>query len=152
MLSMTEETKAEQEKILHHIFTKVFRAERKIWGHMLSEIDVTQGQPKMLNYIFENDGCIQKDIAEGTGIEPPSATSILAVMERDGLVHRKQCPNDKRRSRVYITEKGIEKRDKIQTIARKLSDNLLEDFSDEEKNLFYTFLERVEKKAKQQDE
>jgi Transcriptional regulators len=138
-----------KKKTLHSLFTKVYQAERKLWGHRLAEIEVTQGQPKMLNYIFENDGCIQKDIAEGTGIEPPSATSILFVMERDGLVSRKQCANDKRRSRVYITEKGIEKREKILAISEELTDKVLREFTEEEKTQFFEMLERVLKTAKE---
>ncbi len=137
-----------QEQNLHYIFTDAFRAERKLWGQRLAAIGVTQGQPKMLNYIYKNDGCIQKDIAEGTGIEPPSATSILAVMERDGLVRREQSADDRRRSHVYITDKGKEKREQILEIAQDVSDKILVAFTEEEKELLFTLLEKMIDSAK----
>ena len=102
---------------LHVTLTRAFRAEHRVWEVELSKIGVSKGQPKMLDYLERNDGCMQKDIAAGTGIEPPSATSILAVMERDGLVQRVQSKEDRRRYSVQLTQKGHEKARQVEELS-----------------------------------
>lgn len=103
---------------LHISLTGAFRAEHRVWEVELGKIGISKGQPKMLGYLKHNDGCMQKDIAAGTGIEPPSATSILAVMERDGLVQRVQSEEDRRRYSVFLTPKGYEKAKQVEEISQ----------------------------------
>lgn len=68
--------------------------------------ELTPGQPKVLDYLIYHDGAVQKDIAESCHIEPATITSVLAGMEKSGLIMRKN-PNGNRRSLyVYLTEKG----------------------------------------------
>lgn len=132
---------------LHISLTGAFRAEHRVWEVELGKIGISKGQPKMLGYLKHNDGCMQKDIAAGTGIEPPSATSILAVMERDGLVQRVQSEEDRRRYSVFLTPKGYEKAKQVEEISQKLSAELLANFSEEESRTLFALLERVEKNA-----
>ena len=134
---------------LHGVITGTFRAEHRLWESKISKVAVSKGQPKMLFYLSKNDGCMQKDIAEGTGIEPPSATSILAVMERDGLVRRQQSAEDRRRYHVFFTYKGREKRDEVEKITHQLDKELLEGFTEEEKGTLYALLDRVKENASQ---
>ena len=132
---------------LHISLTGAFRAEHRVWEVELGKIGISKGQPKMLGYLKHNDGCMQKDIAAGTGIEPPSATSILAVMERDGLVQRVQSEEDRRRYSVFLTPKGYEKAKQVEEISQKLSAELLANFSEEESRTLFALLVRVEKNA-----
>ncbi len=134
-------------KSLHWFLHNVLTTERRLRTTDFAQIGISPGQPKMLNYIFQNDGCMQKDIADATGIEPPSATSILAIMEREGLIRRVQCKNDKRRLNVYITEKGLEKKAQIEAIDRREEALLLEGFTPEEEDLLFAFLERLAQNA-----
>jgi len=39
----------------------------------------------------------------------PSLTGVLTRMERDGLIERKRCPNDARRTVVRATAQGLAK-------------------------------------------
>lgn len=132
----------------HLHLREIFTAERKLHSANLSKIDISPGQPKMLHYIAKNNGCIQKNIAEATGIEPPSATSILSIMERNGLIRREKGTDDRRRLHVFITDKGREKLTQIHAIDEEIDKVLLCEFSPEERAQFFEFCDRLVANAK----
>lgn len=110
---------------------------------------LSKGQPKILEYLYENDGAVQKDIAKSCFIEQATVTSILARMEKNELIIRKIDPNNRRFQFVYLTDKGkVEEKFVIDSFA-KLENNALKDFTDEEKMQFVNFLNRVNKNLKE---
>ena len=46
----------------------------------IKDLKLTLGQPKVLDYLWENNGAMQKDIAKGCHIEPASLSTILNGM------------------------------------------------------------------------
>lgn len=110
---------------------------------------LSKGQPKILEYLYENDGAVQKDIAKFCFIEQATVTSILTRMEKNELIIRKVDPDNRRFQFVYLTEKGkVEAKFVIESFA-KLENNALKDFTDEEKMQFVNFLNRVNKNLKE---
>ena len=110
---------------------------------------LSKGQPKILEYLYENDSAVQKDIAKSCFIEQATVTSILARMEKNELIIRKVDPNNRRFQFVYLTDKGkVEAKFVIDSFA-KLENNALKDFTDEEKMQFVNFLNRVNKNLKE---
>ena len=76
---------------------------------ILSELSVTglnPGQPKILEFLAEKDGCEQKEIALGCDLEPATVTGILGRMEQAGLIYREKKEGNRRSLFVYLTEKG----------------------------------------------
>lgn len=110
---------------------------------------MSKGQPKILEYLYENDGAVQKDIANSCFIEQATVTNILTRMEKNELIIRKVDPDNRRFQFVYLTEKGkVEAKFVIESFA-KLENNALKDFTDEEKMQFVNFLNRVNKNLKE---
>lgn len=110
---------------------------------------LSKGQPKILEYLYKNDGAVQKDIAKSCFIEQATVTSILARMEKNELILRKVDPDNRRFQFVYLTDKGkVEAKFVIESFA-KLENNALKDFTDEEKMQFVNFLNRVNKNLKE---
>lgn len=67
---------------------------------------LTLGQPKVLDYLKDNDGVNQKAIAAACHIEAASLTSVLGGMEAKGLIERKTQNGNRRSLHVFLTEKG----------------------------------------------
>ena len=80
----------------HSLFHKALFASIKSTG-------LTSGQPKVLDYLADNDGAVQKDIAAGCCIEPATLTNLLNSMEKEKLLERKTTDGD-RRSYQYISD------------------------------------------------
>ena len=72
----------------------------------VKDTGLTSGQPKVLDYLKNHNGAVQKDIAAGCHIEPASLTAILNGMETKGLIELRLCPDNHRFYNVYLTETG----------------------------------------------
>ena len=109
----------------------------------LSGQELSAGQPKVLEYLIAHDGVAQKDIAEACIIEPATATSLLARMEKTGLIDRRSREDDKRYILVYLTEKGRARAEASVNVLSDVEEHVFEGFSDAEREAFISYLERV---------
>lgn len=108
---------------------------------MLTEIGVTPGQPKVLDYLGLHDGSIQKDIAYGCQIEPATLTGILERMEEKELIERHKLEGNRRSSYVYLTKSGIEKAKMVAEKFIEIEETIFEGIDKKEReqfmNVFY---------------
>lgn len=85
----------------------------------LKDTGLTMGQPKILDYLKDNDGALQKDIAAACHIEPATLTALLNGMEKSGLAQRKTINGNRRSSHIFLTEKG---REKLSLVSKEFED------------------------------
>lgn len=126
----------------HTMFTK------KVYER-LADRELSSGQPKILEYLYEHDGSVQKEIAQACGIEPATVTSLLSRMEKNGIIVRKMQNNNRRFLYVYLTEKGKEEADYVKKAFDILEGIALKDFTNKEKDQFNEYLKRVNKNLKE---
>ena len=55
----------------------------------IKDSGLTPGQPKILDYLQNHNGCVQKDIAKGCHIEPASITVILKEWKLKAILKEK---------------------------------------------------------------
>ena len=75
------------------------------------------------------DGIRQKEIAEELHINPSSMSELIDKLEKDGDVKRQVDPNDKRATRIHLTELGAaraaevedERQDKLEVVFAPLT-------------------------------
>ena len=70
----------------HHLLMKTYAAMHRKVTSETAKLELTSGQPKILEYLLGNEGADQKTIAESCEIEPATAGSVLARMEKCGLI------------------------------------------------------------------
>ena len=93
----------------------------------IKDLKLTLGQPKVLDYLWENNGAMQKDIAKGCHIEPASLSTILNGMEKNGLIIRNIDKQSRRNINIFMTEKG-----------KKVCERIKQEFTEiDSKALFY---------------
>ena len=125
------------------VFMKLKRVHRKRCHDEFRKCDISKGQPKILNYLAENDGSIQKDIARNCNIEPATVTSILSTMEKAGFIERRLNTSDRRIINVYLTEKGKITQKNSQRAICEIEKECFRDFTQEEKEQAKSFFERM---------
>jgi DNA-binding MarR family transcriptional regulator len=125
------------------ILIKVGAIHRRKSAYEFMKQELSAGQPRMLNYIFQHNGCIQREIAEDCNMEPASITSVLNSMERSGLIIRKPVKGDKRALGVWLTDKGLEKKKIVDEIFIKMENECFQGFTEEEKLIVKNFLARI---------
>lgn len=69
-------------------------------------LDVTPYQWIVLYRLWEQEGLTQAEIAERTIKDKPTITRMVDVLEKKGLVIRRNVENDRRVYKIYLTEKG----------------------------------------------
>lgn len=134
-----------EKKELNLLLLKVGMSHRRRSAYEFIKHELSAGQPRMLNYIFQNNGCIQREIAKGCNLEPASVTSVLNSMEKAGLIIRTPVKGDKRALEVRLTDKGVEKKKIADEIFIEIEGECFKGFSDEEREGAKDILTRIHK-------
>lgn len=140
------------EKTLHYLIMANHLLFQKSLIVNIKDTDLTVGQPKVLDYLLDHDGVVQKEIATACHIEPATITSVLLGMENKGLITRKKLNGNRRSLYVYLTDKGKALAKRIETEFEGIEDNALIGFTDEEKKMLTDFLIRVNQNMKKKGE
>ena len=86
----------------------------------------------------------QKDVEKEFKISRSTATGLLQNMEKLDYIYREVSEVDSRLKRIVLTEKSIELHKKVIITFDGIERKLLNGFSDEEKELLFSFLLRLE--------
>ena len=119
--------------VLHGAIMGLMIRRKKRLREAFTQISLTEGKPKILDFLVDNSGCSQRELAQCCHIEPATATSILQSMEEEELISRTRNPKDKRVYNVFLTPKGIDMQKKVETIFTELDEKCFQGFSEEEK-------------------
>lgn len=109
------------------------------------ELELSDGQPKVLYILRVNEGCVQKDLATMCDVKPSSMTILLDGLEEKGLVERVKTivPSGKRAFQIFLTPRGREIADKVFDLMEDIEDECFVGISDEERQQLFNLLRRV---------
>ena len=130
---------------LYQNLPRLYDAMRKLLGDKKEACGLTRGQPRILDYLFHHDGCMQKDFCREYSLEASTVSNLLVAMEKDGLLRRESNPSTSRIVNVYITEKGKQVQHNLEPVYDKLEDIAFEGISEEEKEHFLMILKTITK-------
>ena len=133
---------------MHTALLKLFSCHRRLVYAALSDTGLSVGQPKVLDYLIRQDGCVQKQLAEACEIEPATLSSLLGKMEKDGLVLRRSREGDRRFLTVHLTPKGYQVAKKVETVFAQLEETAYEGFSLEERHACQKWMQEIYKNLK----
>lgn len=104
---------------LHFLLLKCFHCSQRMIVQQTALLGLCPGQPKILECLYEKDGQTPKDIGKKCVLDKSTMTSLLKKMEIQGLIYRKEQSEDKRSVRIFLTESGREKAEKVVNICRQ---------------------------------
>lgn len=105
------------------------------------KLTVTMGFA-LLN-ISREKGTPATKIAPLLGMEPRSLTRLIKKMEEDGLVERRPDPEDKRSVRIFLTEKGAEKKEIAKSNVEHFNSAVRKAVSAKDLAVFFDVLEKI---------
>lgn len=130
---------------IHYLLMSDHFLFQKSLVNAVKDTGLTSGQPKILDYLKDHDGSVQKDIAAGCHIEPASLTVILNGMESKGYIERRMQPGDRRSVSVFLTEKGRKYVERLNQEFERIEETALHDFEEAERQRLQEYLTRVYK-------
>lgn len=118
------------------------RANRRIVEQVYAR-GLQPGQPKILEFLRENQGCTQKELGQGCVLDKSSVTGLLRRMEEAELVRREVCPQDRRAARIYLTDRGLELAQWVQGICEDVDRLGWGDIPREEREQFMATFRKI---------
>ncbi len=109
----------------------------------IRDTDLSPGQPKILDYLKDHDGSVQKDIAEHCQITPATIVSVLSGMEKNGLIERRQQDGNRRSLYVYLTSKGKEFIKRLDSEFSAVEEKAVRDFTSKETETLKILLTKI---------
>ena len=130
---------------LHTILANASLMHRKTCRQGFQKMNLSDGQPKVLASLLENEGIVQKELANICFVEPATMTSLLQKMQMDGYIekHQKSVSGGKRANCIFLTEKGREYAQASNQIMKDAEVQALKGFSEDEKNTFLELIARL---------
>lgn len=103
------------------------------YNQLASEFGITQSIGYLLINIDEAEGTTVSEVAALLGLKSTSLSRMLNNLETDGLIYRESHLTDKRSVKLYLTEKGKEKRHLARVVVKKFNDYLENNLAEDEK-------------------
>ncbi|MBQ3272910.1 MAG: MarR family transcriptional regulator [Solobacterium sp.] len=108
-----------------------------------NQYGLPQGYGRMMAVIYRCSGATQSELAEELGVRPQSLTKALTRLEQEGLIVRKKTEDNRRNTRVWITEAGTAVHRRMRAGRQARADRIFSGFSAEEKEALAGYLERI---------
>ena len=127
-------------RIIHNNIDKFFHTSWEKVG-----VEPTRMQCATLQYLrmHEGEDVFQKDLEVAFSISGATATNILKVMEKEGLIRRIPMKRDARLKKLEMTEKGIYYNDVARANVARLGEQMTDGFTEEEITRFREYLDRL---------
>lgn len=108
------------------------------------QLDLTKEQMIVLKKLHDKDGISQNELALLIFRNKSSLTRLLSKMERKKYIVRKQCKEDKRINKVYLTDFGKDTYKKVKPVLKQMIDRLEQNFSQTEKQQIIETLKKIQ--------
>lgn len=104
---------------LHFLLLRAFHHSNRLITQQIAGLGLYPGQPKILEYLLEHDGCIARDICRDCVLDKSTMTNLLTRMEHQGLIRREENSQDKRAVFIRLTDAGWDAAHRAKEIFRQ---------------------------------
>ena len=128
---------------IHTLLNRTARAQQNYLRPHLNLLGLSSGQPKILRSLAARGPCSQRELADTCDVDPSAVCRMLDSLERGGFLTRSPSQTDRRAGLVSLTEKGRGAFAAWEERCMDLEDQMLRDFSPEERLQLAEYLERA---------
>ncbi len=122
----------------------IIRTSRKMVNEGLRSLELSSSEGNILLHLFtQKDEVRQEDIVEELDISKPAVSRALKSLEKKGYVKRNKDLNDKRASRILLTERAREIKPKVELVYNEVYSIAAQGVSGEEIAFFINLFSRV---------
>lgn len=116
----------------------------QVMTNALASMELTAAQGPILGFIDQSrQPPCPRDIEQHFHLSHPTVSGILSRLEKKGFIELRSDETDRRCKRIYILSKGRECNERMFEVIHQSEARMVQDFTDEEKELFARFLSRA---------
>ncbi|GHA67604.1 MarR family winged helix-turn-helix transcriptional regulator [Pontibacter akesuensis] len=132
------------EETIDYHFKVCWHAISRMYNTEAVKNDMTTSIGFVLLNIDQQKGTPATKIAPLLGLEARSLTRILKSMEEKGLIYKVSDPSDKRLVRIFLTEKGLEKKEVSRQTVKLFNNKVRDVIPQKELDVFFKVCERIQ--------
>ena len=124
-------------RILHHCSDQTMTA-------ALEKMELTAAQGRVMGYLTHcPEPPCPRDIEEAFQLSHPTVSGLLSRLEKKDFIALRTDENDRRCKRIYVLPKGRELQETMHRTIFSMEEQLVRDFTPEEKEQFAQLLYRA---------
>ena len=93
----------------------------------------------------------QKDFEQEFNIRRSTASNILALIEKNGLITRENVPYDARLKKITLTQKALDVQSVVEKAFESLEDTMKKGISEEELEIFFRVIDKINNNLERTD-
>ncbi len=132
------------EETVDYNFKVSWHAISRMYNNEAAKNDITTSIGFVLLNIDQEAGTPATKIAPLLGLEARSLTRILKSMEEQGLIYKVSDDRDKRLVRIFLTEKGLEKKEVSRQTVKQFNSKVRAEIPQEELDVFFKVCGRIQ--------
>ena len=135
------------------LITRIKQVGGRVFDRILSQkkIDVFNGaQGRILYVLWQDNGVPISELSRQTGLATTTLTSMLDRMETAGLIYRDRGDKDRRKIRIFLTDKAKGLEEDYNSVSEEMSRIYYKGFSDQEIEQLESYLERILKNVEEE--
>ncbi len=110
----------------------------------LMDMELTCSQGHVMGFVMHQKTMpCPRDVEEAFSLSHPTVSGLLSRLERKGFLEMIPDDHDRRCKRIRILPKGSECMDRLHSAIRETEETLVLDFTPEEREQFFLFLDRA---------
>lgn len=109
----------------HQLANKIYRLghiERVLIDKELAPVGLRMNHARVLHYIDQHPGCLQKDVANYLDYQAASLTNLINFLEKRAMLVRKADPQNHRQKQLFLLAKGRAVTKKTDHVFAELND------------------------------
>lgn len=138
-----------EKKAVGRCISKLSNQIRRRLDSFSAKSGVSGSQGRVLHFVLaQPEDVFQRDIEQEFNMRPPSATELLKVMERNGLIRRESIAQDARLKKIIVTEKAAGLVGQVFPDLEELERDLTKGISPEQLEVFYQVIGQMSENLK----
>lgn len=138
-----------EKKAVGRCISKLSNQIRRRLDSFSTKSGVSGSQGRVLHFVLaQPEDVFQRDIEQEFNMRPPSATELLKVMERNGLIRRESIAQDARLKKIIVTEKAAGLVGQVFPDLEELERDLTKGISPEHLEVFYQVIGQMSENLK----
>ena len=125
------------------LMPRLYYSTRKFLLNRGNKIGLKESMPRFLDYVYQHDGCIQREICDEFSSNASSVSKWLASLEKEGMICRRRNAESTREVNVFITGKGRETEKQMFEVYKEMDQIIFQDLSPEEREQCLSYLARL---------